>query len=165
MIRACTVKLNIFFCHKYQRECFPSNEISPPVSDHAGWWLQGAESAGCQKAHSEDDGGEGKASFVSHTVWLYTRRQLIFSGQCQFIFDLRCWLICCRVRPWSTWSQKNRLCPVQLMSVWWLSATSGKCYGNRIITNEENHVVAISSVKFVFNRKGRKCFILSGSRV
>lgn len=36
------------------------------------------------------------------------------------------------------------------MSVWWLSATSGKRYGNCIITNEENHVVAISSVKCVF---------------
>lgn len=31
------------------------------ISDYAGWWVQGAESPGCQEANSEDDGGEGKA--------------------------------------------------------------------------------------------------------
>lgn len=37
--------------------------ISLPVSDHAGWRLQGAKSPGCQKAHPEDDGRAGKTLF------------------------------------------------------------------------------------------------------
>ncbi len=41
-------------------------EMFLSVSDHAGWWLQGAEGSGCQEANPEDDGGEGKTFCFSN---------------------------------------------------------------------------------------------------
>lgn len=49
-----------------RKKCISMNEMFLHVSDHAGWWLQGAEGPGCQKTHPEDDGWEGKTFFVSN---------------------------------------------------------------------------------------------------
>lgn len=52
-----------------------------------------------------------------------------------FTIFLLVWLnnvvICNRVKPWSTWSQKNRSCHVRPTSVWWLFVTSGECLLSR----------------------------------
>lgn len=66
-----------FLNDRLSEEIITMNEICLPASDHAGWWLQGAKSPGCQKTHSEDDGWEGNSIFfsnakVSNNSW-YTK--------------------------------------------------------------------------------------------
>lgn len=62
MLSQCAV-FDHFCWQNCQKKCISMNDMSPPMSDHAGWWIQGAESPGCQKTHPEDDGWEGKTFF------------------------------------------------------------------------------------------------------
>lgn len=126
------------FCwQNCQKKCISMNDMFLPVSDHAGWWIQGAESPGCQKTHPEDDGWEGKTLFFPLLKYLNNNMQYVFCMFSFFVFlNVGSVPIYHRVKPWSTWSQKNRLCHGPLMSVWWPCATSGECHVN---SDHNNH--------------------------
>lgn len=54
-----------------------------------------------------------------------------------------------RVRPASTWSQKNRSCRVRLTSAWWRSVISGERHKSSA-TMELSHVCRIQMRTFVW---------------
>lgn len=120
--------------------CYTDVMIS---SDHVGRRLQGAEGPGREEAYPEDDGRKGRSRGLCLRP-LCNVYDLLLSKN----VDASASLVF-RVRPASTWSQKNRSCRVRLTSAWWRSVISGERHKSSA-TMELSHVCRIQMRTFVW---------------